>query len=252
MKKINIKELRDIAQYKKEKKIWRVFSIYFTYIFVKIGLTANQVTLFGFLVGVLGGILLLIGGFKYWFVGIICFLLSYMLDYSDGEVARFNREVSAEGEFLDGTLHSGFMNSYFIISAAVGLYRELDSIFPLVFSLAMLAFLYINKGIEIFLIRRSLFPISTSELSGNMKRTIKLRIFMGTQKYILDEPVRVVWLGLGTLVDYVASTSAINPIFINWCINFRLLWFGWYTAIFLMSIIIKFQDTRRMAIGVDH
>lgn len=250
-RKISIRELREIGQHGKEKEIWRAFSIYFTYLFVKIGLTANQVTLLGIIPGILGGILLIIGGFKYWLIGIVCFLLSYILDYSDGEVARFNRKESTRGKFLDSILHSAFMNSYLILSVAVGLYRELSSIVPLILGLVSLVFLYININIDRFDPKRILFSTFMLDVPKNIKHVRKTKISIRVYKYILYEVMRVVWLGLATLIDYIISLLALNLLFIKWPINFRLLWFGFYTAVFLIGIIVRFHGSRKMLMKVD-
>jgi len=257
-RKISIRELREIGQHGREKEIWRVLSVYFTYFFIKVGLSANQVTFFGILPGIFGGILFIVGGFKCWFIGTICFLLSATLDRSDGEVARFNREESAEGNFLDSILHSAFMNSYLIVSAAVGLYRELSSIVPLILGLVSLAFLYINKNIDIFEHKRILLSTSTLDVPKNIKHTGKTKIFsgrcypgIGVNKYILYESMRVVWLGLATLIDYIISLLAVKLLFIKWPINFRLLWLGFYTTVFLIGIIVRFHGNRKMLMKID-
>ena len=105
-----IKELRDICQYSKadrDKFHWftlyfhRSISIYFTKIFLKIGISANQATLIDFFIGIVGGTFFAFGDPKYWAVGVFMFYLAQIFDRVDGEVARYNKSASAAGEYLD-------------------------------------------------------------------------------------------------------------------------------------------------------
>jgi len=87
------------------KRFFLKISIYFTWIFIRFNVGANEVT-------ILSGIFCIIGAFlvaskSIWFVilGIICFHFYTLLDYCDGEVARYNKTGSITGFFLDWYMH---------------------------------------------------------------------------------------------------------------------------------------------------
>ena len=86
--------------------IVRPVSIYFTWIFVRTPITANQVTLLQELLGIAGAIMLGLGNSTaaVWGVGLL--QLGYILDCSDGEVARWNGTQSVKGVFLDLVGHA--------------------------------------------------------------------------------------------------------------------------------------------------
>ena len=232
--KITIKKLKEIGQHGKKKEIWRTFSPYFTYLAIKIDLSANQVTFIGFLLKIIGETFFIIGGFKYWFVGAVFFLIGGILDYSDGEVARFNKKESKEGGFLDCILSSALPNAFLFIFVPLGLYRELDNIIPLILGLTALAFLYINSIISFFNPKHNLSLVLTSKSKG-------LGSFV---EYILNEGMRVVWLLIAIIADYIIiSLSGKDP---NWFISCRLFWLGFYVVVFLIGIMTRFQETRKI------
>jgi len=80
----------------------RRVSIYLTWLLLHTSLSANGVTLLAMAAGVLAGVLF---GANLLLPGAIVLLLSMVLDFGDGEVARYRRQPSKEGEYLDLLLH---------------------------------------------------------------------------------------------------------------------------------------------------
>ena len=80
-------------------------SIYFTWIFLRLGISANTVTILSGIFGIVGGFLLYCRSIWIVIIGIIFFYIYTLLDYSDGEVARYNKQSSMLGKFLDWYLH---------------------------------------------------------------------------------------------------------------------------------------------------
>lgn len=106
MKKLKIENLREICQLSREKKygkeniadrILRIPSIYFTWLFLNMGFSANQVTMVSLVIGIIGALLC---NFNLLF-GLILVYLYAIIDASDGEVARYNKTSSPKGLFLD-------------------------------------------------------------------------------------------------------------------------------------------------------
>jgi phosphatidylglycerophosphate synthase len=79
----------------------RRISIYVTWLLLRTPLTANQVTLLQILVGSAGGILLIPADHAWNLLGIFLLQFGYVLDCSDGEVARYRGQSSVRGVFLD-------------------------------------------------------------------------------------------------------------------------------------------------------
>lgn len=238
-RKITIKKIREITQYGKEKEVWRVFSPYFTYFAIKIHLSANQVTFIGLLFKIIGGTLFIISGFKYWFVGAFISLIGGILDYSDGEVARFKKEESKEGNFLDSILSSALPNAFLFMSVSIGLYRELDNVAPLILGLSALALLYINKNIGFSNPQHNMPLVLTYKNKNTGVKFVKQFI-----QQILDESMRIMLLLIAVSVDYIITNLSGKNL--NWFINFRLFWLGFYVIVFLIGTITRFQETRKI------
>jgi len=76
-------------------------SIYFTWLCLRLGMSANGVTLLSGAFAVIGGFFLALKSVWMVLLGAVFLFLYYVLDFSDGEVARYNKESSITGSFLD-------------------------------------------------------------------------------------------------------------------------------------------------------
>jgi phosphatidylglycerophosphate synthase len=105
---MKIKELRKICQTGIKKDLWswnfiqRNISIYFTKFFIKLGLTANQVTVLNLLF-TFGGVYSLFT--KNYLIAFVLYQLYFIIDCSDGELARYYNTASGRGLFLDRMVH---------------------------------------------------------------------------------------------------------------------------------------------------
>jgi phosphatidylglycerophosphate synthase len=86
-------------------KFYVTISIYFTWFFLKLKISATAVTILSGVVCIIGGYLLASKSIWVAMCGIICFHLYYILDHCDGEIARYNNESSVMGHFLDWYMH---------------------------------------------------------------------------------------------------------------------------------------------------
>ena len=80
-------------------------SIYFTWCCLKMRMSANQVTVLSGMVSIAGGLML--SSDSKWIVllGAICFHIFAILDWSDGEVARYRKQDGVSGHYLDWYMH---------------------------------------------------------------------------------------------------------------------------------------------------
>lgn len=88
----------------------RRLSPYFTWLFVKIGFSPNQLTYMMIVCGVLGGAAVAVhadgtSGLVWAVVGAVLIQAYLLLDCSDGEVARFRKRTSVTGVYLDRIGH---------------------------------------------------------------------------------------------------------------------------------------------------
>ncbi len=83
----------------------RPLSLYVTYLALRLGLTANQVTVLQTIAGLAGAVCLAFPTTVMTISGIALLQFGFVLDNVDGEVARFRRQVSVTGKFLDTVGH---------------------------------------------------------------------------------------------------------------------------------------------------
>ncbi|MBL7086538.1 MAG: CDP-alcohol phosphatidyltransferase family protein [Candidatus Cloacimonetes bacterium] len=86
--------------------IVRYFSIYLTKLFLYTKTTANQISVISMLFGIMGSILFLNMHPWYIFVGSIFLIVYVLLDFVDGEVARYRNNSTLTGKYLDDVNHS--------------------------------------------------------------------------------------------------------------------------------------------------
>lgn len=127
MTKITLKELKQFKyRINPEERqgaygyfLFRPLSLYLTYIALRVGLTANQVTVLQTLAGLGGALCLAFPSTGLAIIGIVLLQFGFMLDNVDGEVARVRRQVSVTGKFLDTIGHELVVPSmYFALGVA--------------------------------------------------------------------------------------------------------------------------------------
>ena len=82
-----------------------VVSPYFTVVCLRLGLTPDQVTIVGGAFGALGVGLLFLPLGVWSIVGVVALQVGYVLDFSDGQVARLTGRSSMAGGYLDWLTH---------------------------------------------------------------------------------------------------------------------------------------------------
>lgn len=130
-----IQEIRKICQHRKrnaEGKMvlvghWfvtsfvRHFSVYITWLFVRIGISANITTFVGMLCGLAGAVLCIPHIFWLNIIGACLLMVDVVFDCVDGEIARWTRKSSLRGLYLDLAGHL-LCNPLLAIICALHLY----------------------------------------------------------------------------------------------------------------------------------
>lgn len=110
----SISELRERCQGSKRGgdypsayvRFGRKYSIYLTWLLLRTPLSANHVTLLGIGIGLIGAILLAMNNATALVAGVVLLQVSYILDFSDGEIARYKSGGgSLSGAYLDFLYH---------------------------------------------------------------------------------------------------------------------------------------------------
>lgn len=98
----------------------RPLSLYVTYLALRLGLAANQITVLQTLAGLAGAWCLAFPSTVMAMAGISLLQFGFVLDNVDGEVARFRRQVSITGKFLDTIGHELVVPSmYFALGVGI-------------------------------------------------------------------------------------------------------------------------------------
>ena len=147
------------SRYSEEKRLfdkahlWAYFVLrriayYPTWLCLKAGLSANQVTVGSLIASIVGCGFLAFG--SYWSVitGAALVNLWALLDHVDGNVARYNNSASNYGEFLE-TLTWAILGALLFISVGIGVYRHPDSVLGAI--IQRFFSIHIDRGLFLFL-----------------------------------------------------------------------------------------------------
>jgi len=125
------------SKYSEEKRIsdkdnlWgslvlRRISYYPTWLFLRLGVSANEVTGISLIIGCVGCIFLASGNYDNTIIGVLLINMWALFDYVDGNVARYNDSCSKYGEFLDA-FDGIVVSELLFLSAGIGVFRYPDS-----------------------------------------------------------------------------------------------------------------------------
>ncbi len=148
----SIPEMRQVCQLRrpnaKGKMVWaghwfnslvtRHISIYFTWLFVRLGISANATTFLMIPTGLLGVAFLVPHILWANVLGCVLLLLTVVLDCVDGEVARWTKKSSIKGFYLDHVYHV-FCNSPVYALCALHLFASYGTVTYLILAFATYA-----------------------------------------------------------------------------------------------------------------
>lgn len=135
IRKVSVKELReDYRQHSKSDQdrnewlgyhVFRPLSFYPTALFMKLGFTANQTTWLSLAVLALGCLSLSVGEYMTTVAGALMLNIWLVLDFVDGNIARYVRTCSRYGEFIDAL--GAFLAHWSFFAAGIGFYFSQNS-----------------------------------------------------------------------------------------------------------------------------
>lgn len=105
--------------------VLRRISYYLTWLFIRLGISANEVTGISILIGCFGCILLAFGSYSGMIAGALILNIWALLEFVDGNVARATNSSSNYGAFIDD-LNASIMSILLFTSAGIGAFNHSD------------------------------------------------------------------------------------------------------------------------------
>jgi len=90
---------------------------------LRLGISANQTTLIGLIVGIIGCVFLAFGSYWAAITGAALVNIAFLLDVMDGNVARYSNSPTKYGDYLD-RMASAFITPLMFITVGVGVFNH--------------------------------------------------------------------------------------------------------------------------------
>jgi len=136
----SIKELREICQkpIKSKESAWswyvgRRISIYFTKLFLYTNITANQISIIWPILQFVTAFAFLLQNYWLNIIAVIVLKFGHILDTVDGEVARFRKKTSLQGDYIDAMGHQLVYPTIFLM-VGFGVFFKTDNLIYLAFA----------------------------------------------------------------------------------------------------------------------
>ncbi len=202
------------------------FSIYFSWLFINLGLNANQVTVVFFITGLLGATCFLSQRVVFVLLGYFLWRLHIIFDLCDGDVARFTQKFSINGAYWDYMIHS-ILYPLFFVNINISLYLKYEQDF--FFYIAAFGGIIVSQllAVKNNYYRAMLFnrvPLD-SDLGSNKESKIRYLIFNSIKNVLSYEG----FLFLYIVFSIMEQNSGVFSILISF-----------YTLVFFAVVLTKF------------
>lgn len=223
MKKITIDDIRSKLPEEKgatEKyNLWghvlRPVSYYIAWLFLKLGISANKVTGISIIIGFVGCLFLAFGSYISMIIGALILNIWALLEYVDGDVARYNNSCSNYGAFVDD-LNVAFTSVIFFISAGIGAFNH----YPVLSLFVIPPFLSINVNGYTFLILGGLsasfylFPSYVGAKFISLFSRDQNEIINETREHLVGNTLyEIVWLNVRNITGIMMPILLLAVIF---------------------------------------
>jgi len=233
---------------KKEKdemwavKFYRIFSKPLTKLLLHTPLTANQISLTMICFGIASAIFFIMNSY---YLAILYLFIFFVLDCSDGEVARAKNQQSLRGEYLDQLAH-GIIHPLILFSIGLGLSIKFNSItFFLAGSLAAfltLLIMYLNLSKVYVKLKSNKKHVATT--TNELKEDIQNK-FKGKLMQIIIQVIKSCFDVFDMFVLFFIILGAIFFNVLNWfIIIYALLLIPVTLLLIALHIIFSFGDKK--------
>ena len=200
---LSVKEIRCKYQHNKfydgylVDHFCQIFSPYFTWLFVRLGWTPNYVTSLMIIFGILGATFFVIPSLSFKIVGVLFIYLWYIMDISDGEVARATKTFSKFGEEFFYTSHV-INHTLFVLSFTLCIIQANILYGLLIVGLGLVDMIFRNLVAfnSIKMLKESSAENGTTQESNNSLLKFMKHIFLSIitfPNFVLVFPVLFLW-----------------------------------------------------------
>ena len=186
---------------------YRKISIYFTWVFLLTPISANQVTILSLIFGLVSAIFFSYGSYL---VGSLLFLFALLLDYVDGEIARFRKNSSIKGVYLDIISHY-IIDPFMFLGVSIG-------VFKITFDPIILVFGGVS-AICVMLIRIIRDAKIIAPFQSKMYPSIQSKKCINNENNINNLSSKILQTNLKSFIPYI-SYNAAHLIFLLSLLNF--------------------------------
>lgn len=202
------------------------FSIYFSWVFINLGISANGVTGIFFIVGLLGAVLFLSNEFLYMLLAYGLWRLHIIFDICDGEVARFTQKFSINGAYWDYMIHA-ILYPLTFVSMSIAMYFKFNDVYFLFIGLFGSIVVSQMLSVKNNYYRAMLF----NNLSLDKKKGENM---ISNKKFVIYNSVMLILSFEGFLFFYLCLNFLVNVK------SYYLIFFMFYILVFFSVSIMKF------------
>jgi len=147
-KKPSIKEMRQRSHSHRGGLVYKIadyLAYYLAKLFLYTPITPNQITFLWIIVQIFSTVFLMKGDYWTTIIALLVFQAMFILDCTDGIVARYKKQFSIKARFLDDIGHY-LANSCLLIFFTIGVYQQYQSPIYLLFGLIAVISFLLNKA----------------------------------------------------------------------------------------------------------
>ncbi|MDR2846104.1 MAG: CDP-alcohol phosphatidyltransferase family protein [Candidatus Methanoplasma sp.] len=244
-KKKELEEMRRICQPEANLKaapaadrlVYRKIGFLFTRLLVKTNVTPNQITWFWGLSMIFFSLLFVLKDPIFYVIGAVGWIVSFSLDNTDGEIARFKKLTSKRGLFLDMINHSVTLPTLFFC-IGIGVYRTsgytIDGFYGVLLGfVAGLGMLLVMIAPELY---NGVGP--EGDLRRGESQGVEGELFGSTGMYIKIRDLNP--LTFLNMFIVLLAFAIVNFVFEYFDIGFDLFWMHSLMALFLFGYAVGY------------
>jgi len=241
-----ITELREICQpanvlARYAPNRYRKVSIHFTKLFLFMRMSASHVTLLSLFVGLFSSLLFTFGGWPHSIFAALLLHFFMILDCCDGEVARYNKQSSISGVFLEKCVHQIVTPSVFL-GIGLGIFNNMKDLIWLFVAILTSLVVLLN---ELVVLEHKLLrgKASTIDYSMSLKGGGAL---IPVALFFYSSFTRVDLIFLGALARFVWSFLKPSGSFVfDPMIPVIVLYGMLFTVAVIVRLVVSFRQIRK-------
>lgn len=142
-----LKELGGVIETKWRYEIHKYSCVKLINFFKRTSISANEITIFGIIFGIISGFLFMTGDYLFILLGVVFFHISSLCDGVDGSLARIKKQSGGKGAFMDELMHL-IVTPLVIIGFGVGAYMNSGNTLFIAVAITSFYFFTLNKWVQ--------------------------------------------------------------------------------------------------------